>query len=127
MNVPEISQNLLCVPSYDCRADSIADTLANAADCISLIQHALRDDGEALEFGRIGMVLLLDLVADAIQFAKNVAVPDDYSKESREVVIELAATDFARLQDLAAGGPVDELVSSIIRDSLAKLQPERLS
>ena len=119
MNVPEISQNLLCVPAYDCRADSIADTLANVAECVSLIQHALRDDGEALEFGRIGMVLLLDLAADAIQFARNVAAGNE---AAHEVVIELAATDFARLQDLAAGGPVNELASSIIADAQRKLQ-----
>ncbi|MDG4560906.1 MAG: hypothetical protein P9E88_06400 [Candidatus Competibacter sp.] len=125
MKVPEISVNLLCIPSLDRRADSIGDTLSNVTACISLVLHALRDDSEALEFGRTGMVLLLELVIDAIEFSKNVATEHDSA--AGEVVIALAATEFERLRECAAGGPVDELAASIIRDSLAKLRPERLS
>ncbi|MDG4561169.1 MAG: hypothetical protein P9E88_07755 [Candidatus Competibacter sp.] len=125
-NAPyEVSTNSLCIPSYDRRADSIGDTLSNVANCLSLVLHALRDDAEALEFGRAGLVLLLDLVIDAVNFAKSVATEHDSA--AGEIVIALAATEFERLRECAAGGPVDELAAAIIRDSLAKLQPERLS
>lgn len=118
MKVPEISVNLLCIPSLDRRADSIGDTLANVISCTSLVLHALRDDSEALEFGRAGMILLLDLVIDAIEFAKNVATEHDSA--AGEVVIALAATELERLRECAAGGPVEEFAASIIADALNK-------
>lgn len=115
MNVPEISQNLLCVPSLDCRADSIGDTLSNVTACVSLVLHALRDDAEALEFGRGGMILLLELAIDAIEFAKSVATAKEAASE---LVLSLSEAEFARLRECAAGGPVDKLVESILANAL---------
>lgn len=114
----EISTNLLCIPSDDHRADSICSTLSNVANCLSLVLHALRDDSEALEFGRAGLVLLLDLVIDAVNFAKSVATEHDSA--AGEIVISLTATEFDRLKECAAGGPVEEFAASIIADALNK-------
>lgn len=118
MKVPEISQNLLCVNSPDRRADSIGDTLSNVTDCLALVLHALRDDAETLEFGRTGMILLLDIVIDAIEFAKNVATEHDSA--ASEIVIALDATELERLRECAAGGPVNEFAAAIIADALNK-------
>ncbi|MDG4563194.1 MAG: hypothetical protein P9E88_18075 [Candidatus Competibacter sp.] len=120
MIIPEISPNILCVPSRDSRADSIGDTLDNAVDCLALVLHALRDDAEALEFGRVGLSILLDIVIDALHFAKNVATQNEFA--AGEVVVALNKNDSEKLRKCAAGGPVDELAASIIADALRKLQ-----
>lgn len=119
-NIPTPDTRVVSMPVADFdRAHGWVEAIITVVRDLEAESQSAIDAGDPLDSARIRDYLRL--AASTLRSACLLM------KDARIDSAADAADDtyFARLQEVAAGGPVDELAAAIIRDSLAKVWPPK--